>query len=226
MPRQLAFDLTRRPALGRGDFFVSPANATAVATVEAWQDWPSGKLILLGPPASGKTHLAHVWAAMTGAQVLDSADLTEAAVPDLARGPVVVENADRTPPGAEAALFHLHNLCAAEARPLLLTAGARPRDWPLTLPDLASRMQAAATAELQPPDDALLSAVVLKLLSERELGIPPGVLSYAVQRMDRSFAAAADLAGALNRAAIARRTSAITRPMVRAALDKIEPGRP
>ena len=35
MPRQLTFDLGARPARGRGDFFVSEANAHAVAMIDS-----------------------------------------------------------------------------------------------------------------------------------------------------------------------------------------------
>ena len=67
MAEQLSFDLPVRAALGREDFFVSPANAEAVAMVEGWQGWPSRKLVLTGPAGAGKTHLAHVWAGLAGA---------------------------------------------------------------------------------------------------------------------------------------------------------------
>ena len=40
MARQLVLDLPFRAAMGRSDFFVSDANAAAVAGVEAWRDWP------------------------------------------------------------------------------------------------------------------------------------------------------------------------------------------
>ena len=45
MPRQLAFDLPVRPALGRGDFLVAAPNALALTTVERG-GWPQGKLVL------------------------------------------------------------------------------------------------------------------------------------------------------------------------------------
>ncbi len=67
MSRQLAFDLPAREALGRGDFFVSPSNALALAALDGWRDWPGGRMLLVGPEGSGKTHLAHVWAADSGA---------------------------------------------------------------------------------------------------------------------------------------------------------------
>ena len=48
MATQLSFDLPSKTALGREDFFVSPANAAAVALIESWPDWPSRKLLLTG----------------------------------------------------------------------------------------------------------------------------------------------------------------------------------
>ena len=46
MTAQLAFDLPARASLRRADFFVSPANALALATVEAATGWPLGKLAI------------------------------------------------------------------------------------------------------------------------------------------------------------------------------------
>jgi DnaA regulatory inactivator Hda len=219
---QLTFDLTRRPALQRGDFFVSPSNATAVATVDGWQAWPSGKLVLVGPAAAGKTHLAHVWAAQTGASLTAARDLPGADIAALARGAVVVEDAETVAgeAAAETALFHLHNLVLAEGHPLLLTAARPPSAWPLGLPDLASRMQATATAHLQPPDDSLLAAVLMKQLAERQLEMDPEVLSFCIARMERRFETAARLAAELNRAAYSKRRR-VTKPLVREVLDRI-----
>ena len=70
MTRQLKFDLTARPALGREDFYVSPANAVALSMIDAWRDWPNRKLVLKGAHGSGKTHLAYVWAEMSGARII------------------------------------------------------------------------------------------------------------------------------------------------------------
>ena len=45
----MAIDLPSGEAFRRADFYTSPANAQALAAVEAWQDWPGGKLVLVGP---------------------------------------------------------------------------------------------------------------------------------------------------------------------------------
>ncbi|WP_132546404.1 DnaA/Hda family protein [Rhodovulum euryhalinum] len=225
MIRQLAFDLPVRPARGRAAFFVAPANDLAVAQIEAWRDWPGGKLALIGPEASGKTHLAHVWAELTGAPVVQAAALDGTDLPALAAsGAVAVENGDRIGGDgpAEAALFHLHNLMQAGGGALLLTARTPPRDWAIALPDLASRMQATATVHLSPPDDALLAAVLVKLFADRQLAVKPELIGYLVERMERSFAAAAETVAAIDREALATGHRPGIR-LARAVLDKTGP---
>lgn len=212
MARQLAFDLPVRAALGRDDFFVSPANALALATLEAPGGWPAGKLVLIGPEGSGKSHLARVWASAEAAEVIAAHDLAGRIAPTQARPAppqaraMVVEDGDRIAGdlAAETALFHLHNLVLAEGGRLLITARSAPGRWPLVLPDLASRLQAAATARLGPPDDALLAAVLAKLFADRQVAVPARLIAWLVARMDRSFAAAHALVAALDAAALAQ----------------------
>ncbi|NHX27569.1 chromosomal replication initiator DnaA, partial [Escherichia coli] len=145
-----------------------------------------------------------VWAAQTGATIIPAADLPDADIPALAAsGAVVIEEADRIAPTAEPALFHLHNLTLAEGGSLLLTARSAPNLWPLTLPDLKSRMQGTATATLDAPDDALLTALLVKLFADRQLAMPPRLLPYLLPRMERSFAAAQHIVAELDRRALA-----------------------
>lgn len=214
MSRQLVFDLPARDGMTRAEFFVSPANALALAALDGWRGWPGGKMLLLGPSGAGKTHLAQIWAAEAGAAVVAAGGLAAAALPALAAGGrVAVEDAAAVAGDAqaEAALFHLHNLLAQAGGALLLTAAAPPRDWGLALPDLLSRMQAAPVTRIEAPDDALLSAVLVKLFSDRQLAVAPNLIPYLVARMPRSIGAARALVAALDAAALAE-----GRPVTRA----------
>lgn len=206
MAEQLSFDLPVRAALGREDFFVSPANAEAVTMVEGWQGWPSRKMVLTGPAGAGKTHLAHVWAGLSGAEIVAARDLAGCAIARLAEGCVVVEDAGAVAgdSAAETALFHLHNLTLAKGGALLVTARTPPHLWGLTLADLASRLQGTLHAALGAPDDALLSAVLVKLFSDRQLMPSPDTIPYLVRRMERSFRAAEEVVADLDSAALAR----------------------
>jgi chromosomal replication initiation ATPase DnaA len=203
MAEQLVFNLPARPALGRADFFVSPMNEPAVQTIEGWHDWPLGKLVLWGPEASGKTHLAHVWADLSGAEIVSAVDLVERDIHEIG-GFVGVEDVDHIAgnPAAEEALFHLHNLVQEAGGALLLTSRIAPARWNLHLPDLQSRIAQAVVARLQPPDDALLAAVLVKQATDLRLAIPPDLVQFVVPRMERSFAAARDLVLELDQRAL------------------------
>ena len=207
--RQLALNLAHRPALGREDFIVTPANAQAVAMIDHWPDWPHPVLAIVGPKGSGKTHLAAVWCRMAEASCVRADGLSAAHLDRLAGGgALAIEDADRG--FNEEALFHALNMARDEGGYLVLTGSTAPAIWAVGLADLASRLRAAPLARLGPPDDLLLRAVLVKLFSDRQLAVDASVLDYICARMERSLAAAADLVAALDEAALAQGRS-ITR---------------
>jgi chromosomal replication initiation ATPase DnaA len=218
--RQLAFDLAGAPSYARAAFLPAECNRHALERIAGWRDWPGGRMVLSGPEASGKTHLAHVWAAEAGAAIVAADALAAADVAALATGREAVEDADRPArePGFERALFHLHNALREAGGTLLLTARAEPGRWGTALPDLASRIEAAPHVRLAPPDDALLAAVLVKLFDDRQLRVTPRLVDWLVLRMDRSLAAAREIVARLDAAALAARAP-ITREMAAAVLD-------
>jgi chromosomal replication initiation ATPase DnaA len=206
---QLPLDLPPREERGRESFFVSAANAAALAQIEAWPRWPGRKLVLVGPSGSGKSHLADIWAGTTGGLRVPGAALATASEAELLavarQGAVAVDDADCLAGSAagEGALLHLHNMLAEAGGGLMLTGADLPRRWPIVLPDLASRILAAPLAQLAPPDDALLSALLVKLFADRQLRVAPGLVAWLVARMDRSFDAARVIVAALDARALA-----------------------
>jgi chromosomal replication initiation ATPase DnaA len=200
--RQLTLDLDHRPALGREDFIVTPANEEAVASIDRWPAWPHPVLIVTGPKGSGKTHLAAVWCRMAEAACVPAAALGAQHLAALeGGGSLAVEDADRG--FDEEVLFHAINLARGEDAFLVLTAAEEPSAWPVRLPDLKSRLRAAPVARLGAPDDLLLRAVLVKLFSDRQLAVDASVLDYICARMERSLAAASRLVAALDAAALA-----------------------
>lgn len=203
-PRQLALALDHRESYAREDFLAGPCNEGPLQLVDCWPDWPANALALVGPEGSGKTHLAMIWAAAAGARVISARALHEAELPSaLATGALVVEDAG---PGAdERALFHLINLAREETAFLLFTARTGPATWPVAIPDLASRLRALPVITLQPPDDTMLRAVIIKLAADRQLLLDESVVSYLSTHIERSFAAARAAIIALDNEALRQR---------------------
>lgn len=200
---QLTLDLPHRAALGAEDFLVSECNLAAVRLIDAWPDWQDHVQLLIGPAASGKTHLARVWQALSGAQALEPESLAMQFVDAMGEGtPLVVEDADRRPYD-EKALFHLLNLAREKRLFVLLTAQSAPSRWGFSLPDLKSRLNAVPAVEIGPPDETLIRTVLLKHFADRQLDIDPKVLTYLALHVDRSLAAAAAAVAAVDRTALA-----------------------
>ncbi len=195
--QQIPLDLGHRVALGREDFLVAPCNADAVGWIDRWPVWPAPAFVLHGPAASGKTHLAAVWKNKAHAAWVDAADLTDHDANELAAlaDHLVIDHLDPWigDRAAETTLFHLYNLMKERGTSLLVTMRAAPGQIDFVLADLSSRLRAAPAVTIQPPDDTVLAALLVKLFSDRQLNISADVIAYMLPRMDRSYAAARDL---------------------------------
>jgi chromosomal replication initiation ATPase DnaA len=219
-PKQLAFDLPLDPRYGREDFLVSPSNERAYALIERWPDWPDAILHLTGPKGSGKSHLAAIWAGAAHAWTIDAFEISAERVPHLAsNNALVVEDADHGERD-EAALFHLLNLARERGGSVLLTSAAPIEGWGIRTPDLLSRLRLAPGVALEPPDDALLKAVLVKLFVDRQLVVDTTVVDFLALRIDRSLAQAAETVAALDKEALSRGRR-ITRAMAAEVLGRM-----
>lgn len=204
---QLPLDLAHYPALGGEDFLVSACNRDALLWIERWPEWPAPGLCLYGPEASGKSHLAAVWRQKTQANVLDLEALgawrDEWLCPDthwvIEDVPAILGTR-----AAEENLFHLYNHCRANRGSLLMTGRTAPATWAFLIPDLGSRIRACPAVAIGQPDDALLAGVLLKLFSDRQLRITPDIIKYILPRLERSFAAVANLVDQLDTLSLAQ----------------------
>lgn len=223
--RQLALDLPHDVSMSRADFLIGKPNEAAARLIDAFPDWPNPVVLLIGPAGSGKTHLAGIWRSASGAMVIEASKVGADAIDQMPmHGRVLVEDIDRSTID-EAGLFHLLNLVRERGGHALLTSREPVSDLRVALPDLVSRLRAALPAVLLTPDDDLLSRVIRKLFSDRQLSVDPSVIEYLGRRMERSFAAAGRLVAELDSAALEERRP-ITRQLAASVLERLGGGEP
>ena len=208
---QLVLALGHAESFAREDFIAGPSNAAALALIDNWPDWPGRIIALVGEAGAGKSHLAAAWGEKSGARfvsgrLLDNADLPAA----LSTGALVIE--DLTPPWFdEVTLFHLLNLAQQQGAFVLLTARWSPASWPVSLPDLSSRLRAVPVVSVAPPDERLLRALMLKLAADRQIELDDNVVNFVLARIERSFAGVQGAIAQLDREALRQK-----RPVSRA----------
>lgn len=216
--RQLALPFPHVPRYAAADFVAADSNAAALAWLGRG-DWPERRLALWGAAGCGKTHLLHLWAARAAATVLDGPALRGLPPPV---GALAIDDADAVPD--EPALLHLLNAAAEARQAVLLTGRTAPSRWPLRLPDLASRLRAVTAVPVGAPEDALLRALLARLLAERQLAVPEQVQDWLRLRLPRTAAAVREAVARLDRLALAS-GSAVSRPLAATVLAGLqEPG--
>ena len=206
MNEQLIFKLSRRQAYNREDFFVSKTNSLAVKILENWKNFSSSGLVIVGPSACGKTHLAAVWSKETSAKSYDISTFFGIDLNYLIDEKyIVLENVEKLeliPKDKrliiEENILHIFNSLSANKGKILFTSCKFPRFWEIGLKDLLSRLMTLTTLELNIPDDNLLAAVMAKQFQDRQIKVDDEVLTYAISRMERSFLFAKTLVEALD----------------------------
>ncbi len=187
---QLILDFNYRPCFGKEDFMVNKCNEEAVAMVDSWPSWPFFAMLIYGTEGCGKTHLAHVFAhnvfkkSKQETRFIKAKDITLENIENLG-STLVVE--DLSVDIDNEALFHLYNLTRSQNGFILFTSSEAPARLKFNLPDLQSRLNAVPAVKIKEPDDELLSALIIKQFSDRQILVAPEVLNYIIKNMERSF---------------------------------------
>ncbi|QGZ95442.1 P-loop NTPase family protein [Terricaulis silvestris] len=200
---------------------VSEANRDAANLLTGWRAWPNGALALTGSKGSGKTHLALAWALEAGAR-----QITPAASPDDAAaifresgGRLFIDDADgeRDDP----MFWRILDLARTEGGAVLLVGGDSPSNWPTPIPDLASRLKSLAVARLGEPDETLMEVVLRRVCREQFILLSDDAARYLARRLPRTFAAAHQMAAALD-ADLVKGAKPVALKAARLALEKAQ----
>ena len=182
---QLPFNFAHQPFMSKEDFIVAPCNVEAFEMVEMWPDWPAFGLCIYGPEHCGKTHLANIFAQNVSLKTnfpypipcIKASDIEMDVAPKLFdfNKCLIVENLCEEI--NEEALFHLFNWYRNQGGFILFTAKTAPARLGIKLPDLFSRLKMIPAIAINEPDDELLSSLIIKLFTDRQILVSPEVVA-------------------------------------------------
>ena len=173
---------------GSRSIAVGNDNQAVLEALAGCRSWPFLTAVLSGPPRSGKSLIAALFAE-------NGADNG---------GGEAIDDADRLD---ETELFHRWNRAQETATPLLLVRGSSEGEWAIELPDLASRIGAAQRLTIGTPDDAKLRDLIACHAQQRALALGPDAADYLVPRCERSHLAVERLVATIDRLSLERKVA-------------------
>ncbi len=200
------------------ELVIGRSNRHVVDRLQDNRAWPGAWLCLVGPARSGRSTLAAIWAGERAGTVFGPGTLASASLPGSGTalaGRLALDDADAITD--EDRLLYVLNLARSAGGQVLLTAEAPPASWPVSQPDLVSRLRAMPVITIDLPDEAMLHDLFEAACHRRHLGLPDEVWGYISRRVPRDYAAIETLAGEICNA-VAGTGRGLTVPVVRQVL--------
>ncbi|MDR1475572.1 MAG: hypothetical protein LBI30_03610 [Holosporales bacterium] len=213
---QIILDFQDRPKLGWSDFEIGPANQTAIEWLIKWPNWPKNGLAIHGDAGCGKTHLGNLWMRMVGAKQVTKKNILNV-VEQYDGRHFLIDGADVLQ-NAESSAFHLINIVKEQAGSVLILDRKSPFLWKICLQDLSSRLLSLNSVHIRPPDETLLTTILVTQLKSRGIVPEPKSCKYAIERLPRTFDAILDFVKKIDIASLQEKRS-INFCLMRAVLD-------
>ena len=187
MPRQLSLGLPFTVSYDPADFITGGCNQEAALLMRKRSEWSDAFLCVVGAAGSGKTHLCALFHAYNPTAFMQNPETLSDEIINEHRETscFIIDNADKVKD--ETAFFHLLNLVRENKGALLMTAQSPPLEWRVTLPDLRSRLSSFSVTFLRSPDENFLTDVLLKLLSDRQIGADRDLIAQMVKYIRHDF---------------------------------------
>ena len=186
MTDQLILKFPSSKAYYKEDYYVSPSNQEAYDLINDWPKWVKRIVNIFGPSGSGKTHLASILKGKTSVLIVDSKTLDEKTFFNFkTKEALIIENLNEKV--SENLLFSLWNAALQDNKYLLITSEKAINTYQFKLPDLKSRVSSSVFVGIKLPSDDLISVILTKNFSDRQIKVEKKHIEYIIKRIDRSY---------------------------------------
>ena len=186
MNDQLIFKFPKYKIYKKEDFYVSSSNQEAYDFVISWPRWIRRIVNIFGPSGSGKSHLASILKNKTTCFQINSNELNEKIFTKYkTKEALIIENLDEKI--SEKLLFAIWNVSLQDNKYLMITSKKPINSYSFKLKDLSSRIKSCLSFGINLPNDDLLSVILAKNFSDKQMKVEKKHIDYIVKRIDRSY---------------------------------------
>ena len=186
MSDQLILKFPEHRAYKKEDFYVSPSNEEAFDFISSWPKWIKRIVNIFGPTGSGKSHLASILKTKTKCLEILPEDLNEKIISQFkTKEALIIENFNEKI--SEELLFSLWNTALQDNKYFLINSIKPISSYKFKLPDLISRIKSSLCIGIKLPSDDLISAIIAKNFSDKQIIVEEKHIDYIIKRIDRSY---------------------------------------
>ena len=186
MNDQLILKFPSHQAYKKEDFYVSPGNQEAYDFINSWPGWIKKIVNIFGPSGSGKSHLASILKNKTSYLRINSNELNEKIFTRYkTKEALIIENLDEKI--SEKLLFALWNVAMQDNKYLMITSKKPIASYKFKLKDLTSRVKSSLIIGINLPSDDLISVIIAKSFSDKQIKVEKKHIDYIIKRIDRSY---------------------------------------
>ena len=186
MNDQLILKFPSRQAYKKEDFYVSPSNKKAYDFINNWPKWIKRTINIFGPSGSGKSHLASILKSNTSSLQIEANALNDEIFFNFkTKEALIIENLNEK--ASEKLLFSLWNIALQDNKYVLITSKKPIKSYNFKLPDLKSRVNSGFIIGINLPSDDLISVILAKNFSDKQITVEKKHIDYIVKRIDRSY---------------------------------------
>ena len=186
MSDQLILKFPSHQAYKKEDFYVSPSNQKAYDFINSWPKWIKRTINIFGPTGSGKSHLASILKSNTSCLQIETKNLSdEIFFKFKTKEALIIENLNEK--ASEKLLFSLWNIALQDNKYLLITSKKPISLFKFKLRDLMSRVTSSLIIGINLPSDDLISVILAKNFSDKQIKVEKKHVDYIMKRIDRSY---------------------------------------
>ncbi len=183
---QKLLDFGINESFDENDYYVSSSNYFAKNIIETWPKWEKKIVNLTGDKFSGKTHLSTIFKRKSDALYLYCKNINDQTLKEIKlSNNIIIEDLDEN--FDEKLLYSIFNLVEQDNKYLLISSKKPIDTMKFSLPDLVSRLKNCIIAKIEPPDDDLIYAIILKSFSDRQIKLDNKIIDYIIKRIARSY---------------------------------------
>ena len=184
---QLVFKFPFKTKYYEEDYYVSSNNFSAYRLIESWPNWPDKWVNIFGPNGCGKTHLSNILKKkINSVEILNAENITDETISKFEKlNCLIIDNYEKNID--EKTFYSILNSSKQLDNYVVINSFLPIKDIKFDLKDLRSRAKSFMNLGIELPTDDLLTVIISKFFSDKQIELNPKISEYIIKNTERSY---------------------------------------